>query len=99
MIETKKSFPLGATQGKDDKMLNRIIYSSKQLVELEKEDSGLILTTHKCSAVEGLVHSPAHSHQTPITSHCTIQELHSQGNSCTHVLSVDRASVYRSRVS
>ncbi|XP_058965096.1 homeobox protein Hox-C6-like [Pocillopora verrucosa] len=27
----------GATQGKDDKMLNRIIYSSKQLVELEKE--------------------------------------------------------------
>ena len=37
MIETKKSFSLGATQRKDDKMLSRIIYSSKQLVELEKE--------------------------------------------------------------
>ena len=67
----------------------------------EEEDSGLVLTTHQCSAVEGLVHSPAHSHQTPLTSHCTriLQELHSQGNSCTHVLSVDRASVCRLRVS
>ena len=63
--------------------------------------SGVVLTTHQCSAVEGLVHSPAHSHQTPLTSHCTriLQELHSQGNSCTHVLSVDRASVCRLRVS
>ena len=60
----------------------------------EEEDSGLVLTTHQCSAVEGLVHSPAHSHQTPLTSHCTrilqellreilqldnVTELHSQG--------------------
>ena len=53
----------------------------------EEEDSGLVLTTHQCSAVEGLVHSPAHSHQTPLTSHCTriLQELHSQGNSYLHM--------------
>ena len=64
-------------------------------------DSGVVLTTHQCSAVEGLVHSPAYSHQTLLTSHCTriLQELHSQGNSCTHVLSVDRTSVCRLRVS
>ncbi|XP_022804634.1 homeobox protein Hox-D4-like [Stylophora pistillata] len=37
MIDTLKSLTVGAAQGKDDKKLNRIIYSTKQLVELEKE--------------------------------------------------------------